>query len=165
MTDIETLIPLFVSKGIEFIIVGGLAGRIHGAGRLTDDVDLVYRRADENMRRIAEALAPFDPYLRGAPPGLPFIWDGETLKHGLNFTLKTKLGDVDLLGDLTPGGGYEELLNHSSEVELFGVRCLCINLERLIQIKRAVRRPKDLEALAELEAVLEEKRKIENPSR
>ena len=96
------------------------------------------------------------PYLRGAPPGLPFLWDEETLRRGLNFTLETALGDIDLLGEATGGNTYETLLPSSWEVEVFGVPCRIVSLDRLIEMKRAAGRPKDLEALAELEALRDE---------
>jgi predicted nucleotidyltransferase len=51
---------------------------------------------------------------------------------------------------------YEDLLPYTLEVDIFGVRCRCLNLETLIRIKRAAGRPKDLEAIAELEALLGE---------
>ena len=41
---------------------------------------------------------------------------------------------------------------------VFGVACRCLGLERLIQVKRAAGRSRDLEAIAELEALLEERR-------
>jgi hypothetical protein len=95
--------------------------------------------------------------LRGAPPGLPFQWDAETLRRGLNFTLTTALGDLDLLGEIIGGGGYDALANHTISVTIFDVQCLCIDLATLIRVKRAAGRPKDLEALAELEAIAEER--------
>ncbi|MCL4786731.1 MAG: hypothetical protein KJ070_08050 [Verrucomicrobia bacterium] len=128
-----------------------------GAGDL--DVDVVYSRKRENIRRLVEALRPHSPYLRGAPPGLPFTWDEKTVRMGLNFTLVTTLGDVDLLGEVAGGGNYEQLPPHSSELEAFGITLRCVTLERLIQLKRAAGRPKDWEALAGLEALLEERRR------
>jgi hypothetical protein len=107
------------------------------------------------------ALAPHGPYLRGAPPGLPFQWDEATIRRGLNFTLTTDLGDLDLFGELTGGGSYDALAPHTVTLELFGMQCRCLDLEWLIRVKRAAGRPKDLEALAELEALLEERRKVE----
>ena len=103
-----------------------------------------------------ECLASEEPYLRGAPPGLPFRWTVTTLRAGLNFTLTTRRGDVDLLGEVTGGGNYDALLPHTIEQELFGLRCRFLDLEWLIRTKRAAGRPKDLEAIAELEALLEE---------
>jgi hypothetical protein len=88
---------------------------------------------------------------------LPFLWDESTLRRGLNFTLTTSIGDLDLLGEVTGGGNFEALLAHSSPVQAFGIECLCLNLDKLIQVKRAAGRPKDLEAIAELEALREER--------
>jgi predicted nucleotidyltransferase len=119
----------------------------------------VYRRNQENIQYLAFALRDQEPYLRGAPPGLPFKWSSETIKAGLNFTLITKLGAIDLFGEILEGGRYEELLANSVEVELFGMKCRCLDLETLIRVKRATGRPKDLETTAELEAILEEMRR------
>ena len=126
---------------------------------LRADLDVVYARNGENLTCLAEALAPLDPYLRGAPPGLPFKLDAATLGRGLNFTLTTALGDLDLLGEITGGGRYEDLVPHSAELTLFGLPCLCLGLDRLIRVKRAAGRPKDLEAIAELEALRARDRK------
>jgi predicted nucleotidyltransferase len=76
----------------------------------------------------------------------------------LNFTLTTDLGDLDLLGEITGGGGHDDLLPDTIEIEVFGVRCRCLGLSRLIAVKRAAGRPQDLEAVAELEAIEEERR-------
>ncbi|HEV3031117.1 MAG TPA: hypothetical protein VG319_05705 [Polyangia bacterium] len=35
--------------------------------------------------------------------------------------------------------------------------CLCLDLPKLVEVKRAAGRPKDLEALAELESLLEQR--------
>lgn len=94
--------------------------------------------------------------MRGAPPGLPFRWDTATLERGLNFTLTTSLGDIDLFGEILGGGSYRELVSGAIELELFQTRCLCLNLSQLIRSKRAAGRPRDLEVLAELEAIGEE---------
>lgn len=59
------------------------------------DLDVVYERSADNLNRLVEALGPLSPYLRGAPPGLPFAFDVATLRRGLNFTLVTTLGDID----------------------------------------------------------------------
>jgi predicted nucleotidyltransferase len=157
MTDFAGLIRVLAENRVDFILIGGLAAAAHGAIRATKDVDVVYARPEANMGRLAAALSPLAPYLRGAPPGLPFRWDLETIAHGLNFTLTTTLGDLDLLGEVTGGGDYQRLLPHSIAVEVFGVRCLCLDLDMLIHVKRAAGRPKDLEAIAELEALREER--------
>lgn len=157
MTDFKALIRALGDGGVEFVIVGGLAATIHGSARLTRDVDVVYRRSGDNLRRLVAALASHHPYLRGAPPGLPFRWEPATLERGLNFTLVTDLGELDLLGEIVGGGRYEDLLPQTVTVPLFGVECRCLGLEALIRVKRAAGRPRDLDAIAELEALREER--------
>ena len=157
MTDFERLLQALAAGGVEYILVGGLAANAHGAIRTTRDVDIVYARSRANLERLATTLAPLRPYLRGAPPGLPFRLDVPTLESGLNFTLTTDLGELDLLGDVSGGGGYDDLLADSETLDLFGVSCRCLGLDALIRVKRAAGRPKDFEALAELEALRQEK--------
>jgi predicted nucleotidyltransferase len=157
VTDFERLLQALAAGGVEYILVGGLAANAHGAIRTTRDVDIVYARSRANLERLATTLAPLRPYLRGAPPGLPFRLDVPTLESGLNFTLTTDLGELDLLGDVSGGGGYDDLLADSETLDLFGVSCRCLGLDALIRVKRAAGRPKDFEALAELEALRQEK--------
>ena len=153
----ERLLPVLVKEGAHFILIGGVAGIIHGAARATYDVDVVYERSTANFKVLAKALSPFTPYLRGAPAGLPFSLEERTLRNGLNFTLTTSIGDIDLLGEVAGGGGYRELVSHSVEIAAFNVKFKCVDLPTLIRLKRAAGRPKDLESLAELEALLEER--------
>jgi hypothetical protein len=89
VTVFRRLIDHVVEAGVEFVIVGGFAATAHGSAHVTVDLDIVYARTPENLSRIAAALAGLHPYLRGAPPGLPFTLDSETLARGLNFPLTT----------------------------------------------------------------------------
>jgi hypothetical protein len=156
MTDFAAILRCLAEGQVDFILIGGAAAQAHGSARLTRDIDVVYSRSARNIVRLVAALAPHRPYLRGAPPGLPFVFDEPTVGRGLNFTLVTELGDLDVLGEMVGGGTYEDLLPHSGLLEVFGLQVWCLDLEALIRAKRAAGRPKDLEALAELEAILEE---------
>jgi predicted nucleotidyltransferase len=157
MADVEGLLRALAEGGVEFILVGGVAATVHGSARLTQDVDVVYSRSSVNLARLASALAAHSPYPRGDPPGLPFRWDEATLRRGLHFTLTTALGDLDLFGELTGGGSYEDLLADTISLRAFAVECRCLGLEGLIRVKRAAGRPRDLEAIAVLEALREER--------
>jgi len=154
--DLEQVIPPLVEAAIDFILIGGKAAILLGSARVTFDTDIVYDRSKANLEKISRLLKPLSPYLRGAPPGLPFVLDVPTLRNGLNFTLTTRLGDLDLLGEVTGGGTYKQLLPRTFVVEAFGVKFRCVDLPTLIKLKRAAGRPKDLESIAELEALLEE---------
>jgi len=159
VTRFDQLLSVLVRHGVQFIIVGGAAATVHGSARLTQDLDIVYHRTDENLERLIRSLAPYQPYLRGAPPNLPFKWNKETVQAGLNFTLITSLGAIDLLGEITGGGTYENLLPDSVQIQVFGIECMCLSLKRLIEVKKATGRVRDFEAIAELEAILEEKKR------
>ena len=156
MTDFPRLLQVLAEANVSFVLVGGVAAIAHGSARQTLDVDIVYERSPDNVERLVQSLAPYCPYLRGAPVGLPFRWDAETILQGLNFTLTTSLGDIDLLGEIVGGGGYANLAAHTITLHAFGIQSLCLELEYLIRVKRAAGRPKDFEAIAELEALLEE---------
>lgn len=151
MTDFEALLRALAAADVRFVVIGGAAAVAHGSARLTNDLDVVYARDAENVRRLVEALRPFAPYLRGAPSGLPFVWEDRTVLSGLNFTLDTTIGPIDVLGEIVAGGRYEQLVTRSIRMELFGTSCLCLDVDALIENKRAVGRPKDLEVIAELE--------------
>ena len=157
MNDFERILSGLRSAEVSFVIIGGVAATVHGSARLTSDVDVVYERSLPNIERLVKALAPLKPYLRGAPPGLPFRFDVETVRRGLNFTLTTDAGAVDVLGEITGVGDYDAVLAVSEDVLLYGASYRCINLDALIVSKRAAGRPKDLEAVAELELIRDEK--------
>jgi hypothetical protein len=140
---------------VEFAVVGGLAGSIHGSARITLDLDVCYARNGANLRRLAAALAPFHPRPRGFPRQLPFVWDEVTLHNSTLFTLQTDIGDIDLLGEVAGLGTFEDVKTGTVEVEAYERRFLTIDLKSLIKAKCAAGRPRDLQSLPELEALLE----------
>lgn len=150
MTDVQRILDLLSRAGVEFAVIGGVAMVLRGSTRVTVDLDLCYARDRENLARLAAALKPFGPRLRGAPVDLPFLWDEHTLHSGLNFTLTTDLGDLDLLGEVAGVGGFPEVAQGSSPLELGGTRVRVMDLETLTRSKRAAGRAKDLLDLAEI---------------
>lgn len=159
MTDFEALLRHLVKADVRFVLVGGFAATVLGSPRTTVDLDVVYARDPENLRRLSAALTPLSPYLRGVPAGLPFSLDVGTLERGLNFTLTTTAGDIDLLGEIAGMGSFERLVAHSTVLRVFDLDVPVVSLRHLIRLKRAAGRPKDLEAIAELELLLAEERR------
>ena len=155
----KSLLEILAQADVQFILIGGVAANLHGSARATFDIDIVYARSMKNFAAITSALSPLAPYLRGAPPGLPFRLDEKTLANGLNFTLTTALGDLDLLGEVAGGGTYENLLGSSMWLEIDGLRIRCATVDQLISLKNAAGRPKDFESVAELKAIKQEREK------
>jgi len=156
VTDFPRLLAALSAHQVDFIIIGGFAATAHGSAHITVDLDIVYARSAENVDRLVAALEPLHASLRGAPPGLPFRLDAETIERGLNFTLTTTAGDLDLIGEAAGGATFDALLPHSQVREVFNIECRFVDLETLIRLKRAAGRPRDLDRIAELEALHEE---------
>ena len=154
--DLRRLFTVLQDAGVDFVLIGGVAARAHGSARVTQDVDVCYSRSAANLERLVRALRPLKPYLRDAPPGLPFDWSVETLQAGLNFTLTTTAGDIDLFGEVLGGGRYEDLEAHTITAQIYGRDTRILDIPWLIRTKRAAGRPRDLEAIAELLALEEE---------
>ncbi len=152
-TPFERIIESLDAEGVEFIVIGGQAEALYGSARVTFDTDLCYRRTAENLERLAEALAKLSPSLRGAPADLPFRLDAESLAAGVNFTLRTTVGDLDLIGHAEPIGGYEELLERAETIGIDRVEFKVAGLDDLIRIKEHINRPKDRDSLMHLRAI------------
>ncbi len=161
MAEIAQGLKLFADFKVDCVVVGGVAAGARGSSQVTFDVDVCYSRERPNLIRLAEALRSVNATLRGAPKDLPFLLDEETLRKGLNFTFDTDIGKIDILGEVQGVGGYAQCRQHSSEVELFDHPYRVLSLEKLIAAKRAAGRSKDLSALPELEAILENRRATE----
>lgn len=143
------------NANVNFVVVGGVAAAAHGASRVTSDLDIVYQADDkENLRALGKILASWNAYPRGIAAGLPFILDDHTLHAAPLMTLSTTEGDLDVLASISGVGNYKEVAKHSEDVEAFGVKFRVLDLPTLIKAKRAAGRPRDLEHLPELEALL-----------
>jgi predicted nucleotidyltransferase len=159
-TDFAGLLRILDEASVRFILIGGYAASALGSPRVTLDLDVVYARDRANLDAIVSALSPLRPYLRGAPPGLPFRFDAETLRRGLNFTFETSAGALDILGEVIGGGTYEQLMPFTQDITLHGRVHRCVTVDKLIELKRAAGRPKDLEPIAELEVIREERARM-----
>jgi predicted nucleotidyltransferase len=151
----ESAVQLLCDAGVDFVVIGGVAATFHGSVRVTYDLDICYSRVSSNVRSLAAALAPFHPRPRGFADDLPFIWDEATVRNSTLLTLRTDLGEIDLLAEVAGLGSYSEVKEHSLMVNAFGRQLRALDLQSLILAKRTAGREKDLSALPELESLLE----------
>lgn len=141
--DLQPLLKALDRHGVDFVVVGGLAGIAHGSSYPTYDLDIAYSRERSNLRRLASALAEIGVTLRGAPSDLPFQLDDQTLANGANFTFDTEFGSFDILGDIAGIKSYEDLRREAKTERLEGVEVRVASLNHLISMKRAANRTKD----------------------
>jgi hypothetical protein len=142
--------------GVDFVLIGGVAGNALGSPLATFDLDICYERSRPNLERLARALQQLHATLRGAPPDLPFRLDARTLAAGDSFTFATDAGDLDCLG--TPSGteGYADLARSAVELPIGDMTIKVTSLDDLIRMKRAAGRPKDRIELEVLGALRDE---------
>ena len=113
MVEFEPVIKALIENEVDFVIVGGVAISAHSSGYITRDLDFCYSQTSENLKKIVAAFAPFSPRPRGFPEDLPFFWDERTLQSGTNFTFRTTIGDIDLLGEVAGVGDFNAVKEDS----------------------------------------------------
>lgn len=147
----------FIEHDVRFVLIGGLATILRGGAVITQDLDICYDRRWDNLESLATALTAMNSRLRGAPEGLPFILDSQTLRNGDSFTFTTSFGSVDVLG--TPSGtmGYDDLQRTAEAMTVSdGMTIMVASLDDLIRMKQAANRAKDRAHLEILGALRDE---------
>jgi len=142
------------SANVEFVVIGGLAAAAHGSRRVTDDLDMCYDAAGKNVVRLAKLLSKWNAYPRGIERGLPFFMDERQFRTTPVMTLTTREGFVDVLHNVKGVGAFKACRERSKRIAAFGIRFRVLELGALIDAKKATGRPKDIDHLPELEALL-----------
>jgi hypothetical protein len=153
------LLRALAEHEVDFVMVGGLAGVLHGSARVTRDLDVAYSRDRRNLVRLAAMLVSVHATLRGAPGGLPFQLDADTLAAGANFTFSTDFGAFDILGDPSGAPGFDTLRREATVVDIGGIDVRIASLDHLIRMKEAAGRPQDKIDAAEYRALSDELRR------
>ena len=105
--SIESLITPLVADGVEFVVVGGMAGVLHGAPVVTKDLDIVHRRTPENVAKLLRILRSIDARLRADARR---IEPTESMPSGRGHVLlDTESGPFDVLCELGVGEDYDWL--------------------------------------------------------
>jgi hypothetical protein len=139
------ILEILVEHGVDFVLVGGMAGAARGSAYVTLDIDVAYERSPATVARLTTALARLDVSLRGAPADVPFQLEAWTLSEGANFTFDTIFGPLDVLGDIPGAPPYEALKRGAGKpLDVEGTPVYVASLDQLIAMKEAAGRPKDL---------------------
>ena len=148
-----------IAYKVDFVLIGGLAARLHGSPTVTNDLDVCHDRPPANLKRLARALAEMEARLRLPDPAelVDTQIDERLLAATGNLTLTTDFGVFDLLARPAGTDGYTDLIRSAERLKLgagLGVRVASI--DDLIRMKRASARPKDLIEVEILTALQDE---------
>jgi predicted nucleotidyltransferase len=140
---------------VEFVIVGGVAGVLHGSSLVTRDLDICAPLNRENLARILMALSGLAPRFRMTPDRRPVSTNPEDYVGFRNLYLLTDWGQLDILSEIMGLGDHENVARNAITVDLGGVSCRVLGLDALILAKKSLNRPRDRHAVIELEAIRE----------
>ena len=157
------ILRLLRDFGVDFVIVGGVAGVLNGAPIHTLDLDIVHSRDTANVARLLTVLESIDAIFRIQPerrikPNASYVSGPGHLN------LITRFGPLDVLGSIGRGLTYADLLPHSVEKDVGdGIRVRVLDLETLISLKEDLGTEKDRAILPLLRQTLAEQRRQERP--
>jgi hypothetical protein len=157
--EADRLLQVLTDRGVDFVVVGGMAGLAHGSAYPTFDLDVAYDRGRANLERMASALRDLQVTLRGVPADLPFQVDARTLANGANFTFDSPHGSFDILGDVAGISTYDELRRDALVATIEGRDVRVASIDHLIAMKRAANRPKDQMMVEEYIVIADEQRR------
>jgi hypothetical protein len=158
------ILEILAEHGVEYIVVGGIGGVLHGSPLQTTDVDIVPSLGKSNLDALAIALNVMNARIMSheTPDGLKVDFTGKNLQRWIIdfrfLNLMTDYGQLDVI--YRPGGtdGFRDIAEKAENLEIGSVQVRVASLEDIIRSKQAVARERDLEQLPTLRLVLEQKR-------
>jgi predicted nucleotidyltransferase len=151
--DAVRLLRALTERGVDFVVIGGIAAVLHGSPRVTQDLDVTFAADPGNLEALGNTLTALDARLSGADEDIPFTPDASTLRRVMVLTLDTAHGRLDVLAAPTGAPPYPALRERADRYDVGGFHVLVAALDDLISMKRATGRPKDAADIAELEAI------------
>lgn len=156
--DPQRALETLARHGVDFVVIGGLAGVLHGSPATTNDADIVPRRDHDNLDRLAAALRELHALIRtdAVPEGLSFDCSADFLDHVELVNLQTDAGDLDVTHRPAGSAGYDELAVNAVVYPVGAFDIKVASLDDVIRSKRVANRDKDRLTLPILEALRDE---------
>lgn len=149
----DEILRRLTTRGVDYVVIGGIAAILHGSAQATYDLDICYATDDGNLNALADVLAGLGARLKGVEEPVPFVPDAATLRRVELLTMVTGEGELDVLARPAGSPGYETLRRNADRFDLDGFSVLVASVDDLIGMKQAAGRQKDLAAIEELEAI------------
>lgn len=152
--DPGRLVELFHEQNVEYVMVGGYAGRVHGATRPTMDLDVVPAWERANLGRLCDALRSIDARAITGPACEGDAITPDVLIEREIMTWATAHGRLDTMVGIPDTEGlpvlYEDLTQRSKVNHVAGFQVEIASLDDVITSKEFAGRAKDTQALPEL---------------
>ena len=151
MVNLNELLKRLLEHNIQFVIVGGFAGVVHGASQVTQDLDICLLMSPEEIEKLRGALKDLNPLHRMNPSHKSSFMDvPKDLNKLNNIYLETDIGVLDVLSEIPNIGDFKRVKQGSVEIEIFGHNCSVMGLDDLIVVKSKINRAKDQALYQEL---------------
>ncbi len=158
--DFYNLLELLKKSNVDFILIGGFAGVVYGSTMVTQDIDLCCDFSKDNLLKLQKALSSLHPTHRQTPKRIPLELNENNCETFKNLYLDTDLGQLDCVSSVLGLGDYHKVLAQSQIVTDGNIQYRVLTIDSLIESKKALGRPRDKQAVTELEAI----RKLKNNS-
>ena len=160
-TGLSALLKGLGDAGVEFILVGGLAAVVQGAPITTMDVDIVHRKTADNIAKLIDFLKSVDAYHRRLDDKI-IEPTAEHISGGGHSLFMTRFGPLDVLATIEEGQSYDDLIDHTIEIEFRGHVIRVLDLEMLVELKKSSKDPKDNQRLSIMKETLRQLKQEEN---
>ncbi len=153
MSNFFELIERLFKADVDFVIIGGFAGIVYGCTYVTQDIDVCCDFSAANLLRLQKAITDLQPVHRMTPKRPKLELTEENCSQYKNLYLDTDIGQLDCISFIDSVGGYEKVKQNSNLIEVDDMQFRVLNLDALIETKKAMNRPRDKETVLQLEAI------------
>jgi len=156
--NFRDLLTRLVETKVDFVLVGGFAGVVHGCSCVTQDIDVCCDFSPENLLALQKAVSNLHPVHRMTPGRKKLDLTEQTCSQFKNLYLDTDIGQLDCLSFIDGLGDYQTVKRASELVKIKDLPLRILSLDGLIKAKKAMNRPRDRQVIFELEAIKKLKR-------
>jgi len=153
------LLERLVNANVDFVIVGGFAGITHGCTYVTQDIDICCDFSPLNLLRLQKALSDVHPVHRMTPKKQKLQLTKENSCQFNNLYLDTDIGQLDCISFVKGLGDFQKVKKASETIIVERMKLRVLTLDALIKTKKAMNRPRDRQAVLQLQAIKKLKKK------
>lgn len=148
--DRETLklLKALQTNEVPYLLIGGYAVNLHGSERPAADLDIWLKDTPENRQRLRKAFATCDMGDYPMIERMQFVpgWTDFQLNNAMRLDILTELKGLE-------AHSFDECFQLAPVAELSGITVHFLQIDQLIENKKATGRPKDLADIIALEEI------------